>query len=1209
MPVVSFSSADAYASSGGGSGGGGGGGSIGSGSGGGASGVSKPRAAAELMRQLAGWLKAQRMRVVDLFNRMDKDRDTHVSLRELSAVFAELEVSAGWTEEELRGILAYLDTDGNGSVGLRELQAVVQHASTVAAPKDVMLPLAVPLGTFSADLSQIKTRTDVEETDLLAHEKEHGGGEGKDDAVDYRKDGRKTFYTDENVLRRLRFRRHPHLLAATARFWNTFASVRANGYLSKAEYYEVQVKLCKALFAPEDFTVGEAREAVEADWADANTVGLPGPSPDVPTVQAMGEEAFFDSMFETIDIWTESIELEEYVAFALRVYERIAVYNGRDKGWGWRMLADVRSLGADTMGSPRAGALAAVGSSMRAAQGGSSGGHGGAASDLGGYHRKARATLIARGGAAGGLGLLAGAAGGELDPHLKPPDGSWRTGRSSRVEKRKTFALLDWNKEQSNRASADGVWKNGRSSKVVTRRTALSWQDKEVGGQGGGKGDGQWRTGKRQRNTLLQRMDWEDEEEDGRGVRDARGRGGGWKIGLATIGGEEEEGQESSGDGSSDGDGEAGAGGRGGLAGKLDGKSANNAKKKKKRWKQSSRPRSRGGRTSPGLLGCGGASPLPSPPLTPDGLVKQKSWQKYAAARQGGTPPGGAREAELERMDWSERDDAGRDDLIDARAKNARDPSQRIKWGGGGGGIGMKGGLASDAELTPMDWGDREGTKEDRSGRYSPGGSTSGWNKYGAKEDRKGRRRKGGGGGGGGSRASSPSELRTRSPTPTSFDDVLRGGGADERSKAVHSKPWRDGHGATRPPSRTAEEDRALFMAWRDEAAAAVAHAHTGEGARLQMERAWVDVYNVPPPPLPELLDWHADTQRRASLREVGGGEVAAAEEEGEMRGPARRNRRRSGAGGGRVLQPAQGSMASKNRVSVVQRPAATTNLPAPKPRRAGLALVSAESKTVSASMELRGAREQWEAMQRQKRMRDAGWQRELRQWVAQKAAEEEAQDAAVEKLLAAAPAMARAQRKRQKAADEAERRAVADTRHRMRGVLPALLASQHRALQGSGGGGGGGMGVGGGGGGGGGIGLASNASHHLAGNVGAVDAALLAGAPSLAALLNHPAVHGLHPEGATRADEPFPPPPPPRDDPVRRARRVRRAKAKADARNARQQRAMALAGTLPPPLPSVLDSMRGLVLGAGIDKKLPDWQAAAKKQKAREARKLLLLP
>ena len=92
------------------------------------------RSATDLLLELATWLQSKRLRVVDIFNRADLDRSGDIDLAELTRVLAGIDVTSSWSALERGEVLRYLDKDRNGRLGLRELEAIIQHTSA-AAPR------------------------------------------------------------------------------------------------------------------------------------------------------------------------------------------------------------------------------------------------------------------------------------------------------------------------------------------------------------------------------------------------------------------------------------------------------------------------------------------------------------------------------------------------------------------------------------------------------------------------------------------------------------------------------------------------------------------------------------------------------------------------------------------------------------------------------------------------------------------------------------------------------------------------------------------------------------------------------------------------------------------------------------------------------------------------------------------------------------------
>ncbi|KAH8060101.1 hypothetical protein JL722_5058 [Aureococcus anophagefferens] len=89
----------------------------------------------------------------------------------------------------------------------------------------------------------------------------------------------------------------------------------AGGYeelVPRETLFDFEVAMCKALFDPLDFDLAEVRRTVDdelrAEFGDAVTVG---------------REAFYDSLFETVDVWAETCEAVEYASLLEDLHARV----------------------------------------------------------------------------------------------------------------------------------------------------------------------------------------------------------------------------------------------------------------------------------------------------------------------------------------------------------------------------------------------------------------------------------------------------------------------------------------------------------------------------------------------------------------------------------------------------------------------------------------------------------------------------------------------------------------------------------------------------------------------------------------------------------------------------------------------------------------------------------------------------------------------
>ncbi|KAH8072526.1 hypothetical protein JL721_3805 [Aureococcus anophagefferens] len=151
-------------------------------------------------------------------------------------------------------------------------------------------------------------------------------------AADYRFTGDMSMYNDRNMRTRRRLRKEPKIRAWLMTFFNTFAVDR----LKRQHMYDFEMCCCKAIFASSAFSMDEAVEAVEADLEHDFH-------------HEMTAEDFSDSLFETVDMWTASVDIDEYVEFLRCLYLRITYEDDH----GTRKFRDVEDVVALDMRDKR----------------------------------------------------------------------------------------------------------------------------------------------------------------------------------------------------------------------------------------------------------------------------------------------------------------------------------------------------------------------------------------------------------------------------------------------------------------------------------------------------------------------------------------------------------------------------------------------------------------------------------------------------------------------------------------------------------------------------------------------------------------------------------------------------------------------------------------------------------------------------------------
>ncbi|KAJ0395929.1 hypothetical protein P43SY_009334 [Pythium insidiosum] len=198
---------------------------------------------------------------------------------------------------------------------------------------------------FVPQLAKVKTNVMCQTQNqhlLFCFEKPGGGASSP---TSYRKQGNQDMYSEENLRRRQRLLEDKQVVAAIARFWDTFPAVRVGmQVLEKKDYVDVFMKFYKALVHPSEFSIGEARKIVERDW-----------DRDVTSSDIMTKPLFFRALFEVADIWTVGIGAEIYASFLNKLFDRVTmtIYDHEKAMW-LTVFADldrIRSMVVDTKDS------------------------------------------------------------------------------------------------------------------------------------------------------------------------------------------------------------------------------------------------------------------------------------------------------------------------------------------------------------------------------------------------------------------------------------------------------------------------------------------------------------------------------------------------------------------------------------------------------------------------------------------------------------------------------------------------------------------------------------------------------------------------------------------------------------------------------------------------------------------------------------------
>jgi hypothetical protein len=120
-------------------------------------------------------------------------------------------------------------------------------------------------------------------------------------ASTFKTEGNDTHYTDDALESRQSLRSNKTIVKWLKKYWDTFPSKGKT--IERVEVIALQVKFCKVLFDPDDWSLDECKQAAETEWEREMGSGT----------QTMSREAFFDSLFEIVDVWTLEIDPAEYV--------------------------------------------------------------------------------------------------------------------------------------------------------------------------------------------------------------------------------------------------------------------------------------------------------------------------------------------------------------------------------------------------------------------------------------------------------------------------------------------------------------------------------------------------------------------------------------------------------------------------------------------------------------------------------------------------------------------------------------------------------------------------------------------------------------------------------------------------------------------------------------------------------------------------------
>jgi len=142
----------------------------------------------------------------------------------------------------------------------------------------------------------------------------------------YLEEGDARLYTSAALKKRRGLRSREDIGLYIRKLWRAIAhdtSAACDGELRKDGYFRFNVSLFKALMP--EFDVKDAQVAAEEDWI--NDVGDTG--------TGMSYGAFFDSVFELVDVWSPSLEPQDYIHFLRKLAIGIMI-------WEWDSPPELR---------------------------------------------------------------------------------------------------------------------------------------------------------------------------------------------------------------------------------------------------------------------------------------------------------------------------------------------------------------------------------------------------------------------------------------------------------------------------------------------------------------------------------------------------------------------------------------------------------------------------------------------------------------------------------------------------------------------------------------------------------------------------------------------------------------------------------------------------------------------------------------------------
>ena len=151
------------------------------------------------------------------------------------------------------------------------------------------------------------------------------------------KQGDASLNTNDKLIQRAELRHHPDITAELQNWWvvaqQSMRSVHGDEYsatsATRDEYVKISRLLCKSMM--QDFDSNEAERIAQEDFLH-----------DAQGNATISREQFMDALFELADLWTKTIEPQEYVDFLHTLFLRIAKHDDGGTFFFWRQERDVQ---------------------------------------------------------------------------------------------------------------------------------------------------------------------------------------------------------------------------------------------------------------------------------------------------------------------------------------------------------------------------------------------------------------------------------------------------------------------------------------------------------------------------------------------------------------------------------------------------------------------------------------------------------------------------------------------------------------------------------------------------------------------------------------------------------------------------------------------------------------------------------------------------